>query len=69
MGKRRSIYWRPRDDAASEAQAMSASMSMARFEELRRMYEREMTPEDAKKLALADAQYEADERQAIQDEQ
>lgn len=48
---------------------MSASMSMARFEELRRMYEREMTPEDAKKLALADAQYEADERQAIQDEQ
>lgn len=47
---------------------MSASMSLQRYEELRRLYEREMLPADAKKQALADAQYEADEREAIQGE-
>jgi hypothetical protein len=42
---------------------------MKRFEELRVLYEREMEPAAAKRWALADAQYEADERQAIQNEQ
>jgi len=42
--------------------------SMARFEELRRIYEARGEP-DAKAAALADAQYEADERDAIQNEQ
>lgn len=41
---------------------------MARFEELRQLYEREMPPADAKRLALADATYEADERDAIVNE-
>ncbi len=42
---------------------------MARLEELRRLYEREMEPPAAKARALADVQYEADEREAIQNEQ
>ena len=46
----------------------AARPSIARFEELRRLYEREMQPADAKRLALADAQYEADEREAIVNE-
>ena len=44
-------------------------ISLARFEELRQLYEREMQPADAKRLALADATYEADERDAIVNEQ
>lgn len=44
-------------------------ISMQRFEELRQLYEREMPPADAKRLALADATYEADERDAIKNEQ
>lgn len=43
--------------------------SMQRFEELRRLYEREMEPPAAKARALADATYEAEERDAIQNEQ
>lgn len=39
--------------------------SMQRFEELRRLYEREMEPPAAKAMALADAQYEAEERASL----
>ena len=43
-------------------------MNLSRFEELRRLYEKQMTPADARNRALADAQYEDDEREAIQNE-
>lgn len=43
--------------------------SMARYEELRRLYEAEgMAKAEAKRLALADATYEAEERESIQKE-
>lgn len=42
---------------------------MAVFEAYRRHYETQMPPADAKALALAEAQYEADEREAIKEEQ
>lgn len=45
-----------------------ARPSMQRFAELRVLYEKEMTPAEAKRLALADATYEAEEREAIQKE-
>ena len=48
---------------------MSNQPSMARIAELLDLYRHQMPPPQAKKQALADAQYEADERDAIQNEQ
>lgn len=47
---------------------MSTRPSMQRFEELLRLYQARGEP-DAKQAALRDAQYEADERDAIKNEQ